>query len=221
MGYRESILSPRGYEATYEEIKKHRGSDTTWRKCTAIKDGVKYFAFKICEHDTPDRYRRIQSIQVSIPRMARMEGPIENVVLLEEARGSLLWEMEPAPDATVVESQLIEFALGTKQNQLIHGDLRPWNVFFDNDCGVQVIDWWCLSSFVDDLVGDRPRRQDLIQEGKHYAMFHRELVAVGDFTDIDLTDAQRIGKLLRGEIRFSQAWPASSPWPWYPGWCRR
>jgi Phosphotransferase enzyme family len=219
MGHRKSILSPLGYEVAYKDIRKHRGSDAMLRTCFAIKGGVKYYAFKICGHDNPDHYRRIQSIQASIPRMVRMEGPIEDVVLLEEARGEILWEVEPVPDPAVVENQLIEFALGTKANQLIHGDLRPWNVFFDKDCGVQVIDWWCVSSFVDDLIGNEPRRRDLI-EG-HYARFHANLVAQRNFTVIDLADAHRIGKLLRGDIGFSQAWPASSPWPWYPAWCRR
>jgi hypothetical protein len=210
MGDREAILLPRGYEVTYRECRKYRGSVAT-KQCIAMKDGVRYFAFKVCPkvcpHDHPDHYHRIQRIQASIPRMARMVGPIEDVVLLEEARGQLLWELETAPDPAVVESQLIEFALGTQNNRLIHGDVRPWNVFFDNNHGIQVIDWWCLSSFVDDLLprgGLPPRRADLLGQG-HYVKFHPDLVAQGKFTEIDLTDAKLIGRLLRGEIELSDS----------------
>jgi Phosphotransferase enzyme family len=128
-----------------------------------------------------------------------------------------------APDyAAVLEDQLIAFALGTKKNGLIHGDLRPWNIFFDPARGVQVIDWWKLSAFVDDLVGDAPQRGDLIADGKHYVRFHPELVAEGRFTDIDLEDARVIGKILRGEIRtVKEAWPAQDARDWYPAWCMK
>jgi hypothetical protein len=227
MEHLESILSSKGYEVRCEELRKERGSDAS-KHWIATKGGVEHFAFKIggpdCAHDRPDHYRRIRSIQDSIPRMARMIGPFEDIVLLERCHphARKLWEMDDAPDyAGVVECQLIEFALGTRSNQLVHGDLRPWNVFFDINHGVQVIDWWCLSSFVDDLVGDLPRRRDLIEEGKHYVKFHPDLVAQRNFTEIDLTDARLVGRLLRGEIgRLSQAWPQTDPRPWYPLWCK-
>jgi hypothetical protein len=221
MGHRESILSAKGYEVRYEELPKESGSVAS-KHCIAIKDGVEHFAFTICDPEYPDHYRRIESLQGSIPRMARMVGPIEDVVLLEKAHGIKLWEMDTAPDyASAVEGQLIEFALGTQKNELIHGDLRPWNVFFHKDRGVQVIDWWKLSSFVDDLVGDSPRRRDLIEVGKHYVTFHPDLVAQARLTEIDLTDARLIGGLLRGEIgRLSEAWPQADRRPWYPPWCK-
>jgi hypothetical protein len=53
-----------------------------------------------------------------------------------------------------------------------------------------VIDWSCLSSFVSDLTGERPRRRDLV-EG-HYAKFHPSLVSQKRFTDIDLSDVKLI-----------------------------
>jgi hypothetical protein len=177
MEYHEAILSPLGYEVTYKQCRRYRGSEPM-KLCIAIKDGMKYFAFKICRPAYPNHFCRIRSIQDSIPHMARMVGPIEDVVLLQEAEGELLWEMEAASDPVAVEDQLIEFAHGTQNNQLVHGDLRPWNVFFDNDRGVQVIDWWSLSSFVDDLLprGDLPpRRADLLGQG-HYGKFHSDLV---------------------------------------------
>jgi hypothetical protein len=209
VGYRESILSPRGYDVTYE-TRLTRGTGAK-RVCVAIKDGVMHFAFKIrheCPDDHPDHYQHIQSIQTSIPHMARMVGPIGDVVLLEAARGEMLWHMAYRPDPSLVEDQLTEFALATKDNDLINGDIRPWNVFFDNDHGVQVIDWWCLSSFVSDLIGERPRRRDLVEGTGHYARLHPDLVSQRKFTDIDLSDVKLIGRLLRGEIELSdsEAW---------------
>jgi hypothetical protein len=207
MRYREAILSPLGYEITYQERRKYRGSSVK-RLCIAVRNGVTYFAFRVCPPDTPEHYRRIERIQGSIPHMARIAGTIKDVVWLEKAHGELLWELASPPSPAVVESQLIEFALATKENQLIHGDLRPWNCFFDDKHGVQVIDWWVLSSFVDDLIGDTPRRRDLIEAGKHYARFHPKLVQRGEFTEIDLADARLMGRLLRGEIELSDclAW---------------
>jgi len=104
MGHRESILSPQGYEVTYE-TRQTRGAGAK-KVCVAIKGGVKHFAFRIgheCPNDSADHYQRIQRIQNSIPHMARMVGPIGDIVLLEEARGEMLWHMSNRPDISLVE----------------------------------------------------------------------------------------------------------------------
>ena len=222
----QEILSSEGYVVTTSLREKYRGAGSHQHVCIATKNSLTYYAFKVgtpaCVHDHVDHYERIRTLQDSIPRMARMVGPFEDVVLLEAAHGQLLWDLDKAPDPTIVEAQLIEFALGTARNQLIHGDLRPWNVFFDSEHGVQVIDWWCLSSFVDDLLprGVLPaRRADLLGQG-HYAKFHPELVARGKLTDIDQEDARRIGKLLRGDIGLSEAWQPVYQITPRPAWCK-
>jgi Phosphotransferase enzyme family len=221
MGHRQAVLSAQGFVVRYDVLPRDRGAPGSTH-CIATKDGIKYFAFTILPPEHPDHHKRIASIQESIPHMARIVGPFDDVVLLEKAPGQKLWEMDNAPDyAVTVEHQLIQFALATKKNNLIHGDLRPWNLFFDPDRGVQVIDWLYLSSFVNDLIGDPPRRADLIGEGKHYFKFHRDLVVERRFTDIDLEDARIIGKLVRGEIgRLSDAWPQADRRTWYPQWCK-
>jgi hypothetical protein len=222
----QNVLSLEGYVVTTSLREKYRGAGRPQNVCTATKSGVTYYAFKVrtsdCIHDRADHYQRIRTIQDSIPRMARMVGPFEDVVLLEAAHGHLLWDLDQAPDPAIVEAQLIEFALGTRKNHLVHGDLRPWNVFFDNERGVQVIDWWCLSSFVDDLLprGVLPaRRADLLGQG-HYVKFHPELVAQGKLTEIDQEDARRIGKLLRGDIGLSEAWRPVYQISPRPAWCK-
>ena len=217
----EDVLSPLGYQIQYVARPKYRGSALA-TLCVATKGGVRHYAFRIGAPDHPDHHRRIQCIEDVSPRMARVEVTAEGILLSVEARGQNLWEMEPVPDLRRVEAQLIEFALWTKKHQLIHGDLRPWNVFLDSEYGVQVIDWRDLSAFADDLLtrGELPaRRSDLLGDG-HYATFYPGLVAQRNFTEIDLTDARLIGKLLRGEIGLAEAWPRGSRPSWCPSWCK-
>lgn len=94
MGHRKSILSSHGYQVRYEERPKERDCPAS-KHCIAIKGSVKYFAFTICHPANPDTYQRIQSVQDSIPHMARMVEPIEDIVLLEEASGEKIgrWTM--------------------------------------------------------------------------------------------------------------------------------
>jgi len=217
----EDMLSPQGYRLQYVTREKYRGSAPT-TLCIAVKGGVKHYVFRIGAPDCPEHHRRIQGIEDVSHRMARFEVTDQGVLLSVEASGQNLWEMEPAPDPHIAEAQLIEFALWTQKHQLIHGDLRPWNVFFDSEVGVQVIDWRDLSAFVDDLLprGELPpRRSDLLGHG-HYATAHADLVAQGNFTEIDLRDARSIGKLLNGDIGLAAAWPRGSHPSWRPSWCK-
>jgi hypothetical protein len=217
----EDILSPLGYQLEYITREKYPGSAVE-RLCIASRGSVKHYAFRISAPDHPDHHRRIQSIADSTPRVAAIVGPFEDIVLSVEAKGQNLWSMATPPDPATVEGQLLEFAGWTEAHNLIHGDLRPWNVFFDDHFGVQVIDWRNLSAFVDDLLprdGVPPRRIDLLGEG-HYAKFHPDLVALAKFTEIDRRDAMLIAKLLRGEIGIREAWLGPHP-TWFPDWCRR
>jgi len=211
MGHRAKVLTAHGYQVAYRTCRKYRGSDEIATQCVAIKGGARFFAFKICHPVCEDHFRRIHSAQASIPNMAPILMPIEDVVLIGEAHGHMLWDLEAAPDPDAVENGLDEFVRGAQAHGLIHGDLRPWNIFFDGERGVQVIDWWSLSSFVDDLVrlGDQaPRRADLLEREGHYVKFHPDLVAQGKFTEIDQADAMLIGKLVRGHVKLSdqQVW---------------
>ena len=129
---------------------------------------------------------------------------------MEAAPGQLLWEMDRPPDVSSIERSLYEFSAATHANGLIHGDVRPWNVVVDDQNQIRVIDW-NLSCFLDDLrLGDRLLRG-------HFAKFHRSL-KINEILRIDRIDAERIVALLRGQIRFPQAW-AQNP-SWYPAWCQ-
>lgn len=147
MGYRESILTPHGYRVTYVRRPGYRGSDPK-DICIAEINGVTYYPFK-----DPGHYGRIRAIQDRIPHMARFTDTIDDVILMEAAPGTLLWEIDSPPDPSIIATQLTEFADATRDQKLIHGDVRPWNVVVNGDV-VRIIDW-NLSRFVDDLsLGD-------------------------------------------------------------------
>ena len=207
----------------YQCRPKYRGAGSV-KVCIATKNTVNYYATRIPPPDTPGHHCRIVNIQNSIPRMARLVGPFDDVILAEEATGTSLWDLDSVPDCGRVERELVEFAHATQEHNLIHGDLRPWNVYYDDRYGVQVIDWVSLSSFVDDLIGQDPRRHDLTQDQNgvkgHYWRFHPALIAQQAFTEIDVTDARLIGKLLKGEMRrLRDAWPDAHRLEAYPKWC--
>ena len=89
----EDILLREGYQVQYVTREKYPGSGST-TLCIASKAGMNYYAFKVSAPDHPDHHRRIRSISDSTPRMAKIVGPIEDVILSVEAKGQNLWAME-------------------------------------------------------------------------------------------------------------------------------
>jgi hypothetical protein len=221
------VLTPLGYQVDYFTREKYRGAPPA-ELCIATKNGVRHFVSRINTPDYADHHRRIRHLQGSMPHAARIVGPIENFILSVEARGQSLWSMEVPPNPDLVTAQLLEFSRWTEAHGLVHGDVRPWNVFFDQD-RIQVIDW-DLSAFIDvDLLprGEvPPRRLDLIAEWNehtggsgHYQRFHPDLVAQSRFGGIDRRDALLIRRLLKGKLGLGEAWPGVNL-SWYPPWCR-
>ena len=204
MGHRSSILIPHGYAVKYDNGPKARGFDRA-NACIATKVGKTFYAFTDRGH-----YGRIKAVQDAIPHMARIDRIIEDVVLFEKADGKLLWDnLDPMPNIEDIERQLYEFAEGTKKCGLVHGDLRPWNVFFHKG-RITVIDW-DLSVFVEDM---RPDREPV--KG-HYARAHPGR-PVHALADIDIVDAGRFARLMRGESTYKEIkWDRPG---WVPQWCR-
>jgi RIO-like serine/threonine protein kinase len=130
-------------------------------------------------------------VQNSIPHMAQFSEASKDHILLKVADGEQVWHMRAVKNVRKIQKQLFEFARASNAHGLFHGDIRPWNVFLNKRGQVTVIDW-NLSAFAPDHGG----------RGK-----------------IDLTDVRKLIKLLKGEIRFQDAW-AWEP-SWYPDWCRR
>jgi aminoglycoside phosphotransferase (APT) family kinase protein len=146
--------------------------------------------------------------------MARIADIVHDVILFEEALGTRLWEFAPdekvVPGESGISMQLREFAEATTRLGLIHGDLRPWNVIVGATLEIKVIDWG-LSCFVDEL----PKRVDLTRQPGHYWCFS----GGRPVEQLDLTDADRISRLMRGEITYTDAWKQNPP-SWLPHWCR-
>lgn len=92
-------------------------------------------------HDRDGLYSEIMKAQDRIPHMALFREPSQNHILMDTAPGQLIWHLENAPDPTLVERQLIEFVEGANGNGFSHQDIRPWNVFADEQSRITVIDW--------------------------------------------------------------------------------
>jgi tRNA A-37 threonylcarbamoyl transferase component Bud32 len=75
--------------------------------------------------------------------MAAIAMKLERCFLWEEARGTLLWELEQGrPDLASIRTSIGEFVRALSGVRLVHGDLRPWNIFYEPETGkYSVIDW--------------------------------------------------------------------------------
>ncbi|HSZ59672.1 MAG TPA: phosphotransferase [Tepidisphaeraceae bacterium] len=203
MGHRKSILESHGYTAVYEEREKYRGGPKGLL-CLARRGNSEYFAFK-----HKGRYRRLYEVQDSIPHMARIVDLVEDVAVFEKAIGKLLWDFEIVPDLDSVERQLSEFVSACQRNALVHGDLRPWNVFFDGK-NITVIDW-DSSRFTDELVeGD----ELLIQLRAH----GHKGISGSDAASVDSQELALLMRVLRSEIGLNAAW-CYTRFAGRPKWC--
>ena len=128
MGKRESIYRPLGYDVHYKDVEKCRGFGTI-KICLAKKDGKTFFGLS-----DPAWYTKIMEAQDSIPHMAKFAEPADRHILLESA-GTLIWNLDEVAFHTEIENQLTEFANAANTQRLIHGDIRPWNVFLTNGEG--------------------------------------------------------------------------------------
>jgi RIO-like serine/threonine protein kinase len=67
----------------------------------------------------------------------------ENIFLIEECGGTLLWEADDnAEFCDQLPSALARFVSSLARVGLVHGDIRPWNIFYDrNNKKFKIIDW--------------------------------------------------------------------------------
>lgn len=204
----ESSLTKFGYSLHRISQQKYRGLVPS-NHLIATADGVEYFALEV--PDYKPNYARLVTVQNQIRHMAQICLPSPEWLLSRRARGANLWDLDTisASSREMIATKLIEFAHDTKRAGVIHADLRPWNVFVDNSGGIEVIDW-NLMCFADEIA----TRPDLMTG--HYKNFNPGLLP-DRILDIDMADAQRMARLLKGDIRFEEAWNQSPPG--YPAWC--
>jgi hypothetical protein len=153
---------------------------------------------------------KIKEIQQQLPLAAQITDVVDKVFIVERAPGVLLWEMddEKAPD---VSGQLYSFVSSLELVGLVHGDIRPWNIFYDAATkSIKVIDWG-FSFFI----------SDGIPQGALGHIRYRGHNPSQPST-IDLNDADKTLKVLKGEISFESAWNhGPNERDWWPKWAKK
>lgn len=175
----------------------------------AFRDGFTGIAIRATNPGFLDRLRRIRSIQSGIPHIAQIADIVDDVVVCEMAEGCLVWEEEQPPNCDAIEPALRETVAALGAANLVHCDIRPWNIFFSReDSKITLIDW-SLSFFVDE-----PTRHSVshIRDRGHAGT--RE-------TEIDPADIQKTLDVLRGHATPESQWNHPySEFSWRPEWCR-
>lgn len=98
--------------------------------------------------DFTERLQSIMQVQSAIPFAAQILEvvPVNDhmaVALIEHIDGTLLWELESnRPSLLTVQQHLQDFVAELNQVNLVHADIRPWNIFYQATTGsFRSIDW--------------------------------------------------------------------------------
>lgn len=99
----------------------------------------------------PDYRKRlsdIRQVQNQIPEAAQILEILQgqgdqDVALIEKLDGTLLWELETnRPQLGMVTEALDTLVLNLQHAHLVHADIRPWNIIYqDRDSSFRCIDW--------------------------------------------------------------------------------
>jgi hypothetical protein len=207
--YDECYLASHGYRCEAEIKASYRGSTHLSKVVTAKKDGQVGFVF-VASHEDAQHFLRLRSIQDAFLGAAKIVDVIENrVFIVERAPGTLLWHIEDGlPEPESFRSALDAFVGSLEQVGLVHGDLRPWNVFYDPRKGFTVIDWG-FSFFTGDS-------RVMKMSGHFEASRHKQ-----PFLHVDKLDADRIVQLVEGRIGWEDAWGHPNEITWGPPWAKR
>jgi aminoglycoside phosphotransferase (APT) family kinase protein len=147
---------------------------------------------------------------------ARLSHLAGSVFLVEECAGVLLWENEDnsqfLAQLPAALNQLVD-SLG--RIGLVHGDIRPWNIFYDNSTkGFAIIDWG-FSFFLDEDLTRPPfwHLRDHLRARGH---------DINTPQAIDRIDASKTLEVVSGRLRYEDAWKhQSQEMQWRPPWAAR
>jgi hypothetical protein len=181
----------------------------------AKKNGVSGFVHLSNSDEESKQLLRIKQIQERIPMAAKIVEVIEDrIFVIEKARGVLLWEIEDAtrlPEFLEIQNALDSFVASLKSVGLVHGDIRPWNIFYDSGIRTFKIIDWGFSFFSNDGVPGRTRNHLRLRG-------HDSLPP----ETVDAADAWKTISVLKGEETFEAAWGHdSSEMLWRPSWAKR
>jgi hypothetical protein len=210
--HQRCVLAQRGYNCGVTFRRSYRGSHFLSQIVTADLGNKLGYVSMPPDHRIAHQLK-IRSIQHELPIAAQILDVIENkVFVIEQAAGVLLWEIEDGlPSLAFVEEKLNSFVSSMQRVGLVHGDIRPWNIFYDkaND-SVKVIDWG-FSFFIGDQL--EPKTLGHLQARGH---------DVSNLARVDRVDVERTLRVLDGKLSYEAAWRhGPNEIEWRPKWAKR
>jgi RIO-like serine/threonine protein kinase len=127
----ENILRENNYSCTTETRPAYRGASAQVTVRRVAKNGFTGYAREVSGPEL-SHLQRIKNVQTSIPHVAPIHEITAGVIISKEAVGELVWEMETAPDhLDKIKAALAETRNELERQNLVHADIRPWNIMFD------------------------------------------------------------------------------------------
>ena len=166
-------LTRNGY-ASCQVIAKanYRGSVWPYRWIRALKSGRAYLIFEKDERERKEKklcpIADLKAVLEKLPAASKITEiiPFKAKLLVVVEEGTYftnLWEIErrgDLPSYTELETALTSLVKSLEEINWVHGDIRPWNIFFEPSCRrFLFIDWW--SSEHRNLENAKRDRQDV------------------------------------------------------------
>ncbi|MBL4883889.1 MAG: hypothetical protein JKY95_05040 [Planctomycetaceae bacterium] len=171
------------------------------------RDGVESIAQKPKDIS---HLRNIQAKQGQIRHTPKIQEIIGDYVIMEKATGELIWEI--GKDFPHLKTSLMEFVDDLKSIGLVHADLRPWNIFYDEHLiKYHIIDW----------------SHSFFREGPKPSGFNPDHLLYCNHAndaeqDIDALDVKSNLELINGTTGLKKAWHyGSGTFRWQPDWCSK
>lgn len=141
-----SLLQERGYTCCVEHRCRYCGSkEPEIDVITAIRENCA----GIVSEGPPRHFTRLRKALQSVPLAAQIIdvfdlGRQSGFALFDKIEGTLVWHLEGSdrPQLSSVESALHSFVSSLRPLNLVHADIRPWNIIFrPSDSAFRFIDW--------------------------------------------------------------------------------
>ncbi|MBI3461714.1 MAG: hypothetical protein HY000_01440 [Planctomycetes bacterium] len=212
MGHRWDVLQRHNLECHYEFQPKYLGCtyNPIAKLCFVKLPPQTGVAVHCTRQSRLDVVKHLYATQNRVPHLAKILRICEDVAVFEFAQGSLLWHLETV-DVEFIQTRLRETVQALRDQDVVHGDIRPWNVVLSRSVPQQLwlIDWDLairISSPDQEIINNHLR--DRGHSGR-------------PLEEIDLADLQRSVNVIRGEITPEQAWNHDpNSFGWRPPWCR-
>jgi hypothetical protein len=206
--YNECYLASHGYKCEVRVMATYRGSIYLNKIVTAEKNGQLGFVLLPAKEDV-QHLLRIKGLEDRLPMAAKIVDVIEDkIFVIERVSGILLWENEDnLPAIDEIKRALGLLVASLQQVGLVHGDIRPWNIFYDaNRKQFKVIDWG-FSFFLENGPSDKTK-------GHLDARGHKP-----PYQDVDQIDASKTIQVIEGSLSYEDAWHhPSGEMFWRPKW---